>query len=836
LANRQVFPSSLFPLRGDISAEAGSTTVIVQGLQGIPIIAPPVEPAGLDTLFYDSYNNDWYYASPWDIPVGIPLVWEGYGYGSSGISWIAPDTLAFGNGTDGDVSGAAAMTALVLFGSASYYGPYGDYDVDYGPSYDQFYTSIFSGATQNWNLVLPPSPGSNGQVLTTNGTGVTAWTTVSGGGGTSPGGVPTNIQFNNSGVFGGIPGSSVDGTNGLVALAPTGTGVALSVTGDAAGDYIQDWFVNGSSTPGAVVFPTGLDAVSIAWALEDAAGDIILINPVVGYGIEYVDVAGNYTQVGRGTSAGTLNIFNKTSGGNAGQAALIVTGDASLHDVAQFCINSTGGASPSVSIDSSGTLHVFNSLADSTGSIGTSGQVLSSTVSGVEWVAASSGGSPGGSNGDIQYNNAGAFGGSASTISAGGTITLPTTQAIIWGTDTSISRISGGLIAIGSGSVGSETGGIILNTINLGDEFYDNTDYAGANGWVLSSTGTKTLWINPATSLAVPGSTGDILYNNGGVMGASLATITSTGSITLPDTQVIKWTGAAYSGVGLSQLAADTLAVGNGSDSDVSGAMAMTGLILFGSSYYSAYDAFHTTIYSGATKNWNLVLPETAGANGQFLFDIGSGFTEWHTFATTDLPALTPSVGQGFWAGYGIFGNLPVSALAASAVPGIAAANSMACWTIYVPFPIVVKKITMSVAVAGAAGSVVDVGLYPATAGSTILFGTNGGVNGASATTQTVGLYTWNGSAYIAAPSVVIPAGWYYFAYTASTVTTMTIYTVLQNTNAIVEDILNNQQAAGARIFGLATSAATAGVLPAALPTLSNTLTNNNMPAVWISG
>ena len=152
-------------------------------MQGIPVVAPPIEPVGLDTLFYDSYNNDWFYASPWDIPVGIPLVWEGYGYGSSGISWIAQDTLAFGNGTDGDVSGAAAMTALVLFGSASYYGPYNDYDVDYGPSYDQFYTSIFSGATQNWNLILPPNPGTSGQVLTTNGTGVSYWSTVSGGGG-----------------------------------------------------------------------------------------------------------------------------------------------------------------------------------------------------------------------------------------------------------------------------------------------------------------------------------------------------------------------------------------------------------------------------------------------------------------------------------------------------------------------------------------------------------------------------------------------------------------------------------------------------------------------------
>src|SRR5271166_4668910 len=37
---------------------------------------------------------------------------------------------------------------------------------------------------------------------------------------------------------------------------------------------------------------------------------------------------------------------------------------------------------------------------------------------------------PGGSNGDIQYNNAGAFGGSATTINAAGTITVPNGQQL----------------------------------------------------------------------------------------------------------------------------------------------------------------------------------------------------------------------------------------------------------------------------------------------------------------------------------------------------------------------------------------------------------------------
>lgn len=38
--NRMTYPSSLFPLRGDLSAEAGATTVVVVGIQTVPIDRP----------------------------------------------------------------------------------------------------------------------------------------------------------------------------------------------------------------------------------------------------------------------------------------------------------------------------------------------------------------------------------------------------------------------------------------------------------------------------------------------------------------------------------------------------------------------------------------------------------------------------------------------------------------------------------------------------------------------------------------------------------------------------------------------------------------------------
>jgi hypothetical protein len=57
-----------------------------------------------------------------------------------------------------------------------------------------------------------------------------------------------------------------------------------------------------------------------------------------------------------------------------------------------------------------GNLVLNGTFADSNGSVGTSGQVLSSTVTGTDWVDAGGGGTPAGSNTQIQFNDSGAFG------------------------------------------------------------------------------------------------------------------------------------------------------------------------------------------------------------------------------------------------------------------------------------------------------------------------------------------------------------------------------------------------------------------------------------------
>lgn len=52
MANRECYPASLFPLRGDLSAEAGATRVTVIGIQDVPADKPVSPTDDLKVLTY----------------------------------------------------------------------------------------------------------------------------------------------------------------------------------------------------------------------------------------------------------------------------------------------------------------------------------------------------------------------------------------------------------------------------------------------------------------------------------------------------------------------------------------------------------------------------------------------------------------------------------------------------------------------------------------------------------------------------------------------------------------------------------------------------------------
>jgi hypothetical protein len=57
MANRETYPAAQSPLRGDISGQAGETTVTVTGIQHQPV--EDVVPVDQDTLRYIAANSEW---------------------------------------------------------------------------------------------------------------------------------------------------------------------------------------------------------------------------------------------------------------------------------------------------------------------------------------------------------------------------------------------------------------------------------------------------------------------------------------------------------------------------------------------------------------------------------------------------------------------------------------------------------------------------------------------------------------------------------------------------------------------------------------------------------
>jgi hypothetical protein len=124
------------------------------------------------------------------------------------------------------------------------------------------------------NALLPSQTTNSGKYLTTDGTN-TSWATVSGGG--TPGGSNTQVQFNNSGSFGGSANFTWDGTN-----VQLGTQGALRFADADSSNYV------------AFKAPTTI-GTNVTWTLPS--------------------IDGSSTQVLSTNGAGTLSWVTQSGGG-----------------------------------------------------------------------------------------------------------------------------------------------------------------------------------------------------------------------------------------------------------------------------------------------------------------------------------------------------------------------------------------------------------------------------------------------------------------------------------------------------------------------------------------
>ena len=134
-------------------------------------------------------------------------------YLSAGLNFLSPDGTKTGQVTYGNAGAYEFKGATEGGGIAAKLNIYN------GNNAYSVGLTVPAAINSSYSLSLPLTDGTNGQVLTTNGSGALSFTTVSGGGGGTPGGADTQIQFNSSGSFAGNANLTYNvGTNTLGVL------------------------------------------------------------------------------------------------------------------------------------------------------------------------------------------------------------------------------------------------------------------------------------------------------------------------------------------------------------------------------------------------------------------------------------------------------------------------------------------------------------------------------------------------------------------------------------------------------------------------------------------
>jgi hypothetical protein len=550
-------------------------------------------------------------------------------------------------------------------------------------------------------------------VLTTDAQGRVTGVVATAIAGALPGGSSGQLQWNNAGVFGGTAAGAYSTLGSLFIFTAQTTGdIPLTVKG-AAGQvgHLQNW--NSSSSIVAYITPSGA-----FWTADPTTTINNLLPAQSGQGGKFLTTSGTniswgvpiaapggatgqlqYNNAGvlGGTAAGTYattgSLFTFTAQA-ATDIPLTVKGAASQSGNLQQWLSSTSTVLASISstgvitgthagtwagnvidIAHGGTGQTtanlaFNALAPA--QTGQAGKFLTTDGTNTSWGTQALT-PPGGASGQLQYNNAGAFGGTVAGIyNASGSLFIFTAQAATdvpltvkaaasqsgnlqqWQdstganlayvtaagaiTGTHVGTWAGNVIDIAHGGTGQATANLAFNALAPAQ--------TGQAGKFLTTDGTNTSWGIPT---AAPGGTsGQLQYNNAGVLGGTAAgTYFTTGNLFTFTAQVAsdipltvkntagpiqQWLGGGGTAVALMSSSGNLLNITAQIATDIpltiKGAVSQTGNLqnwVSSSSTILAYigsgGAFWT---ADPTTTINNLLPAQSGQGGKFLTTSGT--------------------------------------------------------------------------------------------------------------------------------------------------------------------------------------------------------------------
>jgi hypothetical protein len=397
--------------------------------------------------------------------------------------------------------------------------------------------------------------GTFGYYLQTDGAGNLQWSPGGGGnGGGTPGGSNTTIQFNNAGNFGGDTDFTYNNLTQIV-TAPN-----LTVTGTLLAS------IPGNQITGAVSFATTANAVAGA-NVSGAVSFATTANAVAGANVfgavNYATIANSITGANVSGAVQFATVANSVAGANvSGQVNFAGTANSVAGANVSGQVNFAATANSVAGSNVVGAVTALDAIVDDVKIYGgADGYVLQTDgIGNLSWTAQTGNGGngiPGGANTQVQFNNAGSFGGAAGFTfnSVNNILTVPTanvtTQLIatnanvtnlLRATTANVTTLNatGTVTAVNLAgrlttnsqpnitSVGTLTGINISGPVNLG-AVGNVTITGGVNGYVLGTDGAGNLnWVE---TVSQPGGTNQQIQFNNNDTFEGIPTATWDGSI-----------------------------------------------------------------------------------------------------------------------------------------------------------------------------------------------------------------------------------------------------------------------------------------------------------------
>ena len=503
-----------------------------------------------------------------------------------------------------------------------------------------------NGSTNTYTLQLPANTGTNNYVLTTDGTGVTSWQSVStaaGGGIIDLNGLTTSTQFFAVGTAGTGPNIVSSGNTHTFNTPLAST---LTVTGGVISNTDYTHFVNtyttvlaatSLDTPNTLVLRDGIG--SFAATTVTVTGGVVLQSSTTSSNVTLLPNAATSTYTFRFPSNTGTNSYVLTTDG-AGVTSwqpTAVTGITTLNGLTtstQFFAVGTAGTGPN--IVSSGNTHTFNTPLASTLTV--TGGVISNTdythfVNTYTTVlAATSLDTP---NTLVLRDGIGSFAATTVTVTGGVVLQSSTTSSNVTllpnaatstytfrfpsntGTNSYVLTTDGA--GVTSWQPTAVTGITTLNGLTTSTQFFA-VGTAGTGPNIVSSGNTHTFNTPLASTLTVTGglisNTDYTHFNN------TYTTVLAATSLDVPLTLVLR--------DGIGSFAATTVTV--------------TGGVVLQSSTTSSNV---TLLPNAATSTYTFRFPSNTGTNNYVLTTDGTGVTSWQPGSSgsgiTTLNGLTTS-------------------------------------------------------------------------------------------------------------------------------------------------------------------------------------------------